>query len=170
MPSLEKDHARDMPSSQAGAAPPPLPQVHSLPNDYVLHRYGYNGRNRPALSISVAALVAAAAQGNDVKAVVSRGGRPDSADRTLPLVRAATLLIVGGDDEPVVELNRRALARMQCEKQLKIIPGATHLFSKACTMRQIGLESARRHQRFLHERQRACPGADCNCEVAAGIA
>jgi putative phosphoribosyl transferase len=88
-------------------------------------------------STGAAAALVAAAQGDDVKAVVSRGGRPDLADNILPLVRAATLLIVGGDDEPVVELNRRALARMKCEKQLKIIPGATHLFSEAGALEQV---------------------------------
>lgn len=75
-----------------------------------------------------AALVAAADQGSSVAAVVSRGGRPDLAGEALARVVAPTLLIVGGDDEPVIELNRRALAAMHCEKQLTIVPGATHLF------------------------------------------
>lgn len=77
-----------------------------------------------------AALVAAARQGTAVAAVVSRGGRPDLAGDALEHVSAATLLIVGGDDEPVLTLNRRALARMRCQKQLTVIPGATHLFAE----------------------------------------
>jgi putative phosphoribosyl transferase len=84
-----------------------------------------------------AALVAAARQENVIRAVVSRGGRPDLAGDALPRVQAPTLLIVGGDDEPVVELNRRSLARLRCEKQLKIIPGATHLFEEPGTLEQV---------------------------------
>jgi putative phosphoribosyl transferase len=84
-----------------------------------------------------AALVAAAAPNCDVKAIVSRGGRPDLADDALRLVRAPTLLIVGGDDEPVIQLNRIALSRMRCERQLKIVPGATHLFSEPGTLEEV---------------------------------
>ncbi len=77
---------------------------------------------------AAAALVAAAARPDDVAAVVSRGGRPDLAGRALELVRAPTLLIVGGADEVVLELNRRALEVLRAEKQLVVVPGATHLF------------------------------------------
>ena len=94
---------------------------------------GYFGASTGA----AAALVAAAAQGIEVKAVVSRGGRPDLAEDALPQVQAPTLLIVGGDDEPVVEMNRQALARLRCEKQLKIVPGATHLFSEPGALEQV---------------------------------
>jgi putative phosphoribosyl transferase len=94
---------------------------------------GYFGASTGA----AAALVAATAQGNEVKAVVSRGGRPDLAEDALPQVQAPTLLIVGGDDEPVVEMNRHALARLRCEKQLKIVPGATHLFSEPGALEQV---------------------------------
>jgi pimeloyl-ACP methyl ester carboxylesterase len=65
-----------------------------------------------------------------VGAVVSRGGRPDLAGPALPLVRAPTLLIVGGNDLPVIELNRAAYEQLRCEKQLVIVPGATHLFEE----------------------------------------
>jgi pimeloyl-ACP methyl ester carboxylesterase len=77
-----------------------------------------------------AALVAAAALPEEVGAVVSRGGRPDLAGDSLPQVRAPTLLIVGGRDLTVVELNRAAMARMRTEVQLEIVPGATHLFEE----------------------------------------
>ncbi|HEX5724217.1 MAG TPA: dienelactone hydrolase family protein, partial [Longimicrobiaceae bacterium] len=78
-----------------------------------------------------AALVAAAARPDAVAAVVSRGGRPDLAGDALPRVRAPTLLIVGGHDVPVIELNRQAYAQLTCEKRMEIVPGATHLFEEA---------------------------------------
>jgi erythromycin esterase-like protein/predicted phosphoribosyltransferase/predicted alpha/beta-hydrolase family hydrolase len=77
-----------------------------------------------------AALLAAAELRGRVSAVVSRGGRPDLAGPRLAEVTAPTLLIVGGDDRPVIELNRAALADLTCEKLLRIIPGATHLFEE----------------------------------------
>ena len=77
-----------------------------------------------------AALVAAAAEPERIGAVVSRGGRPDLAGNALPLVRASTLLIVGGRDLEVLELNRAAMARMQAETRLEIVPGASHLFEE----------------------------------------
>jgi dienelactone hydrolase len=77
-----------------------------------------------------AALVAAAHRPQAVGAVVSRGGRPDLANGYLPRVQAPTLLIVGGDDEPVIELNRQAADQLRCEHRLEIIPGATHLFEE----------------------------------------
>jgi putative phosphoribosyl transferase len=94
---------------------------------------GYFGASTGA----AAALVAAARQGESVGAVVSRGGRPDLAEAALQQVQAPTLLIAGGDDEPVVELNRRALARLRCEKKLQIIPGATHLFPEPGALEQV---------------------------------
>src|SRR5436309_8252029 len=80
-----------------------------------------------------AALVAAARLGDSVGAVVSRGGRPDLAGDALPKVQSATLLIVGGLDYPVIEMNQEAFAGLACEKALKIVPGATHLFEEAGT-------------------------------------
>ena len=81
-----------------------------------------------------AALVAAAELGEKVGAVVSRGGRPDLAGDALPFVTAPTLLIVGELDDVVIELNRSAIARMHCGPELKIIPGATHLFEEPGTL------------------------------------
>ena len=79
---------------------------------------------------AAAALIAAAARPSIVRAVVSRGGRPDLAERWLDNVIAPTLLIVGGRDDVVIELNRQALGRLNGAKELKIVPGATHLFEE----------------------------------------
>jgi dienelactone hydrolase len=84
-----------------------------------------------------AALVAAAALGEKVGAVVSRGGRPDLAGDALPLVKAPTLLIVGGRDYQVIEMNKEALSQLRCEKKLEIVPGATHLFEEPGTLAQV---------------------------------
>jgi putative phosphoribosyl transferase len=86
---------------------------------------------------AAAALVAAAGPGSRVGAVVSRGGRPDLADAALPIVTAPTLLIVGGADRQVLELNREAAARMRCEHRLEVIPGATHLFEEPGALEQV---------------------------------
>ena len=92
---------------------------------------------------AAAALVAAAARSRVVGAVVSRGGRPDLAGPVLPQVRAPTLLIVGGEDDVVIELNRQAVARLGGEKSLVVIPGATHLFEEPGALDQVA-ELARR--------------------------
>src|SRR5216110_3433253 len=84
-----------------------------------------------------AALVAAAKIPQDVGAVVSRGGRPDLAGDTLPKVQAATLLIVGGNDDIVIELNEQARDRMRCEVKLEISPGATHLFEEPGALEKV---------------------------------
>lgn len=79
---------------------------------------------------SAAALIAAAARPQYVRAVVSRGGRPDLAASSLPRVQSPTLLIVGGDDVSVIEFNRQAFEVLQCDKKFDIVPGATHLFEE----------------------------------------
>ena len=89
-------------------------------------RIGYFGASTGA----AAALAAAALRKDVVGAVVSRGGRPDLAGAALMLVQAPTLLIVGENDGQVIQLNREALAQLRCEKQLMIVPGATHLFEE----------------------------------------
>jgi putative phosphoribosyl transferase len=86
---------------------------------------------------AAAALVAAAIEPTRVKAVVSRGGRPDLAAEALPQVRAPTLLIVGGLDYEVLELNREALRRLRCDARLDVVPGATHLFEEPGTLEQV---------------------------------
>ena len=84
-----------------------------------------------------AALVAAAALGERVGAVVSRGGRPDLAGEALNDVKAATLLIVGGFDGPVIKMNQEAYEQLRCVKDLKIIPGATHLFEEPGKLEEV---------------------------------
>lgn len=86
---------------------------------------------------AAAALVAAASRPDCVQAVVSRGGRPDLAHEHLARVRAATLLIVGGADTDVLELNREAYALLRCEKRITIVPRATHLFQEAGTLETV---------------------------------
>ncbi|MHB0876753.1 MAG: dienelactone hydrolase family protein [Anaerolineae bacterium] len=86
---------------------------------------------------AAAALVAAAERPEAVAAVVSRGGRPDLAGAALPGVQAPTLLIVGGDDPIVIDLNRQAMAQMRAEHRLEIVPGATHLFEESGTLEQV---------------------------------
>jgi dienelactone hydrolase len=96
-----------------------------------------------------AALVAAAKQGGATSAVVSRGGRPDLAGDALPRVRCPVLLIVGGNDDVVIELNEQAYARLNCEKHLEIIPGATHLFEEPGTLLEAATVAANWLKRFL---------------------
>jgi pimeloyl-ACP methyl ester carboxylesterase len=94
---------------------------------------GYFGASTGA----AAALVAAAERPSLIRAVVSRGGRPDLAGPVLSRVQAPTLLIVGGADHEVIELNRDALAQLRCEKRLSIVPGATHLFEEPGALEEV---------------------------------
>jgi len=86
---------------------------------------------------AAAALCTAAAHPAEVAAVVSRGGRPDLAGEHVALVRAPTLLIVGGDDTEVLALNRAALHHLACSQRLEVVPGATHLFEEAGALEQV---------------------------------
>jgi len=88
-------------------------------------------------STGAAAALAASCEQPEVAAIVSRGGRPDLAGDALPRVLAPTLLVVGGDDQVVIGMNREALARMRCEARLEIVPGATHLFEEPGTLEQV---------------------------------
>jgi putative phosphoribosyl transferase len=103
-----------------------LPQVRG-------HKIGLFGASTGA----AATLMTAAERPDLVKAVVSRGGRPDLAGSRASLVRAPTLLIVGGKDTPVIQMNRDAMALMKCKVELKIVPGATHLFEERGTLAQV---------------------------------
>ena len=89
-----------------------------------------------------AALMAAAALGEGIAAVVSRGGRPDLAGDALPNVKCPTLLIVGGLDDYVIQLNEQALVKLRCEKELRIVPGATHLFAEHGKLEEVARISA----------------------------
>jgi putative phosphoribosyl transferase len=108
------------------------PELHHAP-------IGYFG----ASTGSAAAIIAAARLGDRIKAVVSRGGRPDLAGAAaLAAVKAPTLLIVGGADHGVIELNQEALQRLQCEKELIVIPGATHLFEERGALDEVAQAAA----------------------------
>src|SRR5213078_1996873 len=96
-------------------------------------RIGYFGSSTGG----AAALVAAAELPQDVGAVVSRGGRPDLAGDALPKVQAPTLLIVGGNDDIVIELNEMARDQMRCEVKLEIVAGATHLFEEPGALEKV---------------------------------
>jgi len=109
-------------------------------------RIGYFG----ASTGSGAALMAAAERSDIVKVVVSRGGRPDLAGPALARVRAPVLLIVGGEDFPVIELNREAMANLGGDKKLVIIPGATHLFEEPGTLEKASQLAREWLQRYLH--------------------
>ena len=108
-------------------------------------RRGYFGASTGA----AAALVAAAARPQVVHALVSRGGRPDLAGPALPLVRAPTLLIAGGEDVAVIELNRRALAQLRTEADLAIVPGATHLFEEPGALDEVARLARQWFERYL---------------------
>ena len=112
---------------------------------------GYFGSSTGA----AAALVAAGELGESISAVVSRGGRPDLAGDALGRVRAPTLLIVGGDDSQVIPLNEEAYGQLQCEKALRIVPGASHLFEepgKLETVAAMASEWFTRHLQPLAQR------------------
>jgi putative phosphoribosyl transferase len=106
---------------------------------------GYFGASTGA----AAALVAAAWQPERVRAVVSRGGRPDLAAEHLPTVEAPTLLIVGGNDHVVLELNERALRQLDCPRSLVIVPGATHLFEEPGALEEVARLAAEWFVRYL---------------------
>jgi dienelactone hydrolase len=108
---------------------------------------GYFGASTGA----AAALKAAALLGPGIHAVVSRGGRPDLAASELPAVRAATLLIVGGNDEVVIELNKEAYAKLRATKELRIIPGATHLFEEPGMLEEVARLASDWFSKFLTE-------------------
>lgn len=108
-------------------------------------KLGYFGASTGA----AAALVAAAELQEAIGAVVSRGGRPDLAGNALSSVRAPTLLIVEGDDQPVIRMNRDALAKLRCEKKLVIVPGATHLFEEPGTLEEVARLAAEWFTQYL---------------------
>jgi putative phosphoribosyl transferase len=108
-------------------------------------RVGYFGASTGA----AAALLAAAQEPERVSAVVSRGGRPDIVMLWLPKVKAPTLLIVGEDDQPVLDWNRSAYRRLQAEKKLVVVPRATHLFEEPGTLEEVARHAAGWFSRYL---------------------
>src|SRR5439155_1612521 len=114
------------------------PETRSLP-------IGYFG----ASTGGGAALVAAADRPEQVRAVVSRGGRPDLAGSALPRVQAPTLLIVGGADTVVIALNQLALQELRAEKRLEIVPGASHLFEEPGALEEVARLAADWFLRYL---------------------
>jgi pimeloyl-ACP methyl ester carboxylesterase len=100
---------------------------------------------------AAAALIAAAERPHAVRAVISRGGRPDLAADALPLVQAPTLLIVGGADESVIELNRAAMRRMRAHVELQIVAGATHLFEEPGALEEVSRLALTWCHRYLSE-------------------
>src|SRR6266705_2350542 len=118
-------------------------QEQSRTKDLVI---GYFGASTGAAS----ALKAAAAEGSKIGAVVSRGGRPDLAEGALEHVQSPTLLIVGGRDEVVLELNRQAYSRLKGKKQLVIVPGATHLFEEPGALEEVARLATEWFKQYLH--------------------
>jgi dienelactone hydrolase len=116
---------------------------------------GYFGASTGA----AAALQAAATFGSSIGAVVSRGGRPDLAMPALDRVQSPTLLIVGGLDDIVIDLNRKAYAKLKAEKRLAIVPGATHLFEEPGTLQEAARLAAEWFTQYLGSRAQT-PGAD----------
>jgi len=106
-----------------------------------------------------AALQAAARDPSSIRAVVSRGGRPDLAEPYLPSVTAPTLLIVGGDDFPVIQMNQATFAQLTCPKKLVIIPGASHLFEEPGTLEEVVEHALIWFQQHFHPAQYEGTGA-----------
>jgi putative phosphoribosyl transferase len=117
---------------------------------------GYFGASTGA----AAALVAAAERPDAVGAIVSRGGRPDLAGAALARVRAPTLLIVGGNDIPVIGMNQEAMAQLHAETKLEIMPGATHLFEEPGALEEVARLAREWFERYLSGRQRSSYQAD----------
>jgi dienelactone hydrolase len=125
---------------------------------------GYFGASTGAAAALVAAAEAAA--GGRVRAVVSRGGRPDLAGPALPRVQSPTLLIVGGLDRQVVQMNADAYELLQCEKEMQVVPGASHLFEEPGTLEEVAHLAGDWFQRYLRtETLDASAAAQKNEEV-----
>jgi putative phosphoribosyl transferase len=103
---------------------------------------------------AAAALIAAATPGTEIAAVVSRGGRPDMASEVLPEVKAPTLLIVGGNDKVVLSMNQEAYAQLGGEKDLAVVPGASHLFEEPGKLEEVAALAAQWFKRYLGSGQR----------------
>jgi len=125
---------------------------------------GYFGASTGA----AAALVAAAQGPARVAAVVSRGGRPDLAGDSLPQVHCPTLLIVGGNDGPVIDLNEQALARLRCPAEMVIVPGATHLFEEPGALEEVARLASSWFVRHL-SRKATTPAIADETDLSVGL-
>ena len=103
---------------------------------------------------AAAALIAVATPGTGIAAVVSRGGRPDMASQVLPEVKVPTLLIVGGHDKVVLSMNQQAYAQLGGEKELAVVPGASHLFEEPGKLEEVAALAAQWFKRYLGSGQR----------------
>jgi putative phosphoribosyl transferase len=119
--------------------------------DYGNIPVGYFGASTGA----AAALIAAADLGPMIDAVVSRGGRPDLAGQALRRVTAPTLLIVGGEDHPVIDMNQEAFDELRCEKRMEIVEGATHLFEEPGRLEEVANLAARWFEKYLPQAREA---------------
>lgn len=113
-------------------------------------------------STGAAAALVAASLASDIAAVVSRGGRPDLAGEALTAIQAPTLLIVGGDDHDVLDLNRAAYERLRCVKELRVVGGATHLFGEPGALARVVALAADWFSRYLAAAPGARPGRDAD--------
>ena len=127
-----------------------------LKGQFDKQRVGYFGASTEA----AAALVAAAQLGEIVGAVVSRSGRPDLAADSLPLVKAPTLLIVGGLDHPLIEMNRYAYGRLRCEKEIELVAHATHMFEDSKALDRVAHLTAGWFQTHLNGQRRNAEGTE----------
>lgn len=109
--------------------------------------FGFFGASTGA----AAALVAAALLGEEILAIVSRGGRPDLVMEDLPKVKSPALLIVGGNDEGVLELNKKAFEALSCVKKLEIVPGASHLFEEPGALEEVSYLAASWFKKYLSD-------------------
>ena len=116
-------------------------------------------------STGAAATLLAAADDRRIQAIVSRGGRPDLAARALTRVCAPTLLIVGGEDDVVIRLNEEAYGQLRCEKDMQVVPGATHLFEEPGTLDQVVRLAIDWFQRHFAHRSEAVPEAPQRAHV-----
>lgn len=149
----EEEHRIDVETTEYRFNIPLLASRTAMATSWV---HGQTGLSRLPIGLfgastgAAAALIAAAEMKQQVAAVVSRGGRPDLAEEFLPQVDAPTLLIVGGEDNTVLALNRKAMSLMHCVAGLHVVPGATHLFEEPGALEQVVDLAAEWFARYMH--------------------
>jgi putative phosphoribosyl transferase len=149
----EEEHRIDMETMEYRFNIPLLASRSTLATSWV---HGQPGLSRLPIGLfgastgAAAALITAAEMKLQVAAVVSRGGRPDLAEEFLPQVDAPTLLIVGGEDDTVLALNKKAMSQMHCVAKLHVVPGATHLFEEPGGLEQVVTVAVEWFARYMH--------------------